>query len=320
MSEQALNTFNEQGVFVITSTHGWQGRDRLKAVDLGKEEDEIPDIFRLGNKDLLDQETRVKLQRPASKVRSLMDRFGKPFIIGRAIDFVPNKNIVLVRDGLQAIDREMAETVECFLRGLPPFIQHENGFDVSRPYDPHYKGWRIEQYPVLANAKWPTPDQIRKRFRLSYMALQIQTAEVQSVDMEDVIQAKLEMQMNARKSFQEYGEYILKDAQGAIIEVCNEVAEKIRKGQKITATMLKKPRRVLEDYLNVAQLFDLDDVKREILRVQNLVESTDTDELRGDFNAGIAFAEALKAMGDSIGDLSGLSADGHVKRVVKKAA
>jgi len=249
-----------------------------------------------------------------------MDRFGKQFIIGRAIYFIPNKNVVLVRDGLKAIDREMAETVEYFLRGEPPFVRNENGFDVSRPYDPHYKAWRIEQYPVLANARWPLPDHIRKLFRLNWMAMQIQTAEVQDADLNDIADAKLAMQADARKSFQEYGELILKDAQTAIIETCNEVAEKIRKGQKITATMMKKPRRVLEDYLNVAQLFDLEDVKREILLVQDLVDSADTDELRGNFNAGLKFAEALKSMGDSIGDISGLSADGHVKRVVKKAA
>lgn len=311
MSESnALTTFNEQGLFIIPSTGGWTGKNRLMAKDLGKEEDEIPDCFKLGNKDLLDPETRAKLQRPAARVQSLMDRFCKPFIVGRGIHFCPNSKLTMVLEGLRAIKQEMGETVEAFLSGGEPF---------GKDYET-YKEWRVAEYPVLADAHWPTPDQIRKRFTLAWVAMQMQVAAPTAVDLEEVVAAKKASEESLKEAYDQWADLVLLDAQKAILETCADLREKVEKGEKITASSLKKPKRVIEDYLNVAHIFDLAEVKEKVTELQNLIDATDTAEIRGDFQVGQQFAEALKNLGANIGDLSGLSEDGHVKRIVKKAA
>ncbi|MFH1491433.1 MAG: DUF3150 domain-containing protein [Pseudomonadota bacterium] len=302
MSE-TLQAFNEAGVVFMWSASGWTGRDRLTAHDLGKETEDIPDIFTLGNKKLLDKETEAMFNRSQGQIQSLMDScFAKPFLNGRAMRFVTMTRLIQAQEGMNIIKQKQTEAVEAWLPG----------------YD-GYKAQRIEEYPELADARWPNAEQILKRFDVKWVVFRISNLEIEELDPQELIDAKKQAQQNLASAYEDMADVILRDVQVAILQACQELHAKVIGGERVTLSTLKKPRKVIEDYLNVADLFDLKDVKARVLELRDVIDSTDTAEVRANFRVAEEFAQALKSLGDNIGDLSGLSADGTVKRVVKIA-
>ena len=132
----------------ITSVSSWSGKDKLKASDLGKDPDDILDIIELGRKNIIPDDVRINMLKPSSQVTSLMTTVGKRFFI-RGAWLVPNGNFMQAQTGLEKINDNQAVIVDDLINNLPA-IQAE----------------MIEKYPILADAKWPTDQQIRNRFKV----------------------------------------------------------------------------------------------------------------------------------------------------------
>ena len=286
----------------ITSVSSWSGKDKLTAADLGKSPDDILDIMQLGSKNQLPDDIRVGLQKASSQVTTLFTSIGKRFFI-RGAWLVPNSHFMLAKNGVEKISGDQSVFVEDLVDNLPEI-----------------KAEMIAKYPILEDAKWPTDDQIRNRFSVKWHVCEIHGAEVTEADPEELAQAKRQFQQELNKTYEEYSEQILNETKVAILDAIHEIAEKIATGQKITESSMKKPRRVIEDYLNIAQIFSLEDVKAEVLRLKAELETTDAKDLRDNWDFAQDFAETIRNMAGTIGDLSGLSSDGTVKRVVRKAA
>jgi len=290
------------GTVWITSVSGWSGKDRLTAKDLGKDPEDILDIIELGRKKIVPEEIRLKLLRPAAQITSLMSSLGKRFFI-RGAWWIPNNHFLLAKEGIDKIQDNQDAIVDDLIDNLPS-IQEE----------------MIQKYPLLADAEWPSTDKIRSRFSVKYHVCEIHGAEVSEADPEELVRAKREFQERLKESYEEYKDGILLEAKVAMIDAVNEIADKVKAGDKITAASLGRPKRIVDDYLNIADIFDLDDVRAEVLRVRAELESTDAADIRTNWDFAQDFADTMKDMAASIGNLSGLSSDGTTKRVVRKAA
>jgi hypothetical protein len=290
------------GTIWITTVSSWSGKDKLKAEDIGKTPDDILDIIELGRKKITPDDVRVSFQRPQSQITSLMSSLGKRFFI-RGAWFVPNNHFMLAKAGLEKIRENQEAIVEDLIANFPEI-----------------KATMIENYPMLANAEWPSEQKIRNRFGIKWHVCEIRGAEISDADPEELAEAKRHFQQQLTESYEEYREQIMEGAKVAMIDAIKEISEKIETGEKITETNLKKPRRVIEDYLNIAQIFDLEEVRTEINRLKSEVESVEAKDIRLDWNYAQQFAESIRNMAANIGDLSSLSSDGTVKRVVRKAA
>ena len=199
----------ENGTVWAVSTSGWTGADRLQADDLGKNADEIPEIFKLGSKYLIPDEWRVALNSSSGKVSAVMSRIGKPFFM-RGAWFVPNKYLVAAREAIDKISETQNAIVEDFL---------EHYYEIRQEM--------IDQYPVLYNATWPNEDQIRRKFKIRYVVFEINGAQVNETDPDDLIAAKRQFQSDLKAEFDEYKNQILREAHEAIIDVCEELNQKI---------------------------------------------------------------------------------------------
>ena len=284
------------------STSTWTGSDRLMAEDLNKTVEEIPDIFKLGSKYLIPTETRKNLLVPRNQIAALMQRVGRPFLdVMRGAWIVPNANLLLAKEGMTKIQERQDAIVEDLINNLEEI-----------------KSDMLNDYPVLEGAQWPTPHQIRRKFKIKYLVFQLQGAEVSETDPEDLINAKKQFQEELKESYEELRQEIMREAHGAIVETCGEIEKKILEtGDKITEGTLKKPRKVIEDYENIAAIFDVDEIKAEVAKIKKVLDNAEARTLREDWDVAQGFANALKTLGESVGDLSGYNKWGRKKRVVK---
>ena len=290
------------GTVWVTSVSSWAGKDRLTAADLGKNPEDILDIIELGRKKIITEDVRVKLLRPSSQITSLMSAMGKRFFI-RGAWYIPNNHFLLAKEGIEKIRDNQALIVEDLIDNMPE-IKEE----------------MVERYPLLVDATWPTDKQIRARFSIKWHVCEIRGAEVSEADPDELAAAKREFQNQLTESYEEYKDQILIQAKVAMVDACHEISAKIEAGAKITEGTLKKPKRVVEDYLNISEIFDLEDVKEEVIKLRLELETIEARDLRSNWDFAQEFAESLRDMAANIGDLSGLSGDGTVKRVVRRKA
>jgi len=271
MSESTHTTTVEQQLYKnctiwITSVSSWSGKDRLKASDLGKDPEDILSIFELGRKNVLPDDVRINMLKPSSQVTSLFSTIGKRFFI-RGAWLVPNTHFMQAQSGLEKINENQSVIVEDLINNLPQ-IQEE----------------MIEKFPVLSDAKWPTDKQIRNRFKVKWHVCEIRGAEINEADPMDLIAAKRKFQQELSDTYVEYSDQIMDQARTAMMEAIKEISEKITEGQKITEGTMKKPKRVVDDYLNIAQIFDLGDVQSEIGKLKEELENTDASDIRGSWD------------------------------------
>ena len=214
-----------------TSTSGWAGTDKLLAEDLGKDPDEIPDIFRLGSKFLLPRDDRISLQ-ASSQVSQFMGTIGRPFI-QRSQWLVPIKLVLMAKEGMEKIKARRGDKVELMLT---------NYEEIKRR--------RIVQYPVLADASWPTPDEIRDKFSVKWLVYKIEgVGSASQTDPETLQEVYNEFRGELVDAYKDFTATILKEAHVAIMEACDEISNKVLvTGEKITETSLKRPRRIIEKY------------------------------------------------------------------------
>lgn len=293
--------FLENGTVWFVSTSGYSGRDKLRPEDIGKTPDEILDIIQLGSKKIIPDDVRIRLNKPRSQVTSLMDKVGKHFLHFKGAWFVPNSRFMLAKEGLDNIQANANVILDDFIENLPQ-IKEE----------------MIAEYPMLATAEWPTEKKIRRRFGVSVTVCQVQGVSIQETDAEELAEAKRKFQQDLNESYEEYKEQILIEAKIAIIEACQEISDRLAKGEKITENSLKKPKRVVDDYLNIAEIFDIASVKLEVNNLKMRLNNIAAEQLRNDYSVAQAFAKNMKDIAGSIGDLSGIDKDGLAKRTVKR--
>jgi len=296
--------FFDRGCIVLVSTSAYTGTDSLTADDLGIVE--LPDIItdgeaKLGSKNLLPKEIRVRLLNHRSEIQTLMKRVGKPFVVGKSLWFVPYKQLSVLNEGISRIKVRLDATIEDLIGNLQ-----------------NIKADRIAQYPALATANWKNPKEIRNSFDIKLLAFEISGVNVTQADPEELIAIKMQSRAELKAAFDEFKDLTLKDAQQAIINSCAEITEKISKGERITESTLKKPRRVVDEYLTVAEVFDLPQVKEHVTALKKQLDDVNAQRIRDSFDLAQEFAKALENIGKQVGDLTGLSSDGSAKRVVKR--
>jgi hypothetical protein len=296
--------FFERGCIWLISTSGYTGADSLNADDVGIVE--LPDIIvdgeaKLGSKYVLPKETRVKLMNFRSEIQTLMKRVAKPFVVGKSMWFVSYSKMEYAKERIDAIKARLKATIKDVVDNLEEI-----------------KAERIAQYPQLANARWKTPKEIEESFEIRIVAFEISGVNINKADPEELIALKRQSNEELKATMNEWKDLTLKDAQQAIINACAEITEKISKGEKITEATLKKPRRVVDEYLTVAEVFDLPQVKAHVNSLKNQLDGVNAETIRNSFNVAQEFALALENIGKSVGEITGLSSDGSVKRIVKR--
>ena len=301
MKNNIAETLYKNGSVWAVQTSTYNATDKLKAVDLDKDAEDILDIFSLGKKFLMPLEVRKNLGGIRSKVNNFLNGVGDSFMMLRGAYFIPAKNTLFAKEGLEKIKEAHIQIGRDFVKAFPQLKQD-----------------MIEKYPLLADAKWPSKEQILNKFSVRWVVFEVSQVGVTETDPADLIAAKKKFQTELNDQYEKMKNVALKEAHAAIIESCDSLAHKIfETGDKITAATIKKPKSVIEKYTHVAEWFDLDDIKQKVKELEAVIDNTNAKEVRDDWGSAKAFGDNLKKLADDIDDLSGYSKDGTVKRKIK---
>jgi len=275
-------TLNKSGSVWIVSTSSWTGTERLSPGDLDKDPTDIPDIFKLGSKYIIPTSVRY-----LPEIKSAW--------------FVPDKYLLTAKVGLEKILAERMEVVGSVISEMPAIRKQ-----------------MIEEYPVLADVEWPSEEAIRKKFSIKWVVFEVSGVSSKQTDPAELIEAKAEFKDKLNEAHDAYIAEILKEVHTAIIESCEEISNRILEtGDAVTKATLNKPRVIIDKYMTVANLFDLDDIKTKVEELKEVVNSADAQDIRDNWDSAKKLGENLRKLGDDIGDLSGLSSDGRAKRRIK---
>jgi len=295
-------TLNKSGSVWIVSTSSWTGTERLSPGDLDKDPTDIPDIFKLGSKYIIPNSVRLALQGAPQRVRGFMNTVGHQYLPEiKSAWFVPDKYLLIAKEGLEKILAARMEVVDEVVSEMPQL-----------------KKQMIEEYPVLADVEWPSDEAIRAKFSIKWIVFEVSGISANQTDPDTLIEAKNEFRKELSDAYEEYKDTILRETKTAIIETCEDISNRILEtGDTVTKATLNRPRKIIEKYMTVATMFDLDEVRVKIAELKEVMDSADATEIKDQWNVAKALGENLRKLGDDIGDLSGLSSDGRAKRRIK---
>lgn len=313
MENEVRKTFFERGVVFFVSTSAWTAKDKLRPSDIGKQPVEIPDIVRLGSKDLLPEEFRVAMTTGArTKVAAFMRKVGSDFKIGDndipGAYWVPNRSLVAASEGLKEIRQWLADLVDGFL--LPDPITGYSKYDNARIK-------MVADYSWLADAAWPEPDQIRAKYRIAWKVCEITPSDAKSGDADEIAAAKKQFQDELNQGFAELRDSILAEAHVAIQEACEDISKRVLETGNITQPGLRKPLKIIQQYLDVAEVFDDQNIRDQVNKLKETIEATSAQEIRTNWEVAENFAKAMKKIAEDVGDLSAFGRDGRPKRKVR---
>lgn len=313
-NEDVRKTFFDRGVVFFTSTSAWTAKDKLRPSDIGKQPVEIPDIVKLGSKDLLPEDLRVSMTSGArTKVSAFMKRVGTNFTIGDnnipGAWFVTNRNLLAANEGLKTIRKWMDDKVEEF---LTPTAE----LSWKSPYE-DAKDRMVAEYSWLVDAVWPSADQIRQKYNVAWKVCEITGTDAKSGDPEEIIEAKKQFRKDLDDGFNQLKDSILSEAHVAIQAVCEDISKRITETGTITVPAMKRPLKIVKQYLDVAEAFDDEKIKEAVLELKATIMGTSAEKIREDWEVAEQFASAMKKIGENVGDLSAFGRDGRPKRKVR---
>lgn len=297
--EKIQKIFYDNGTVWNIKTSAWTGADKLEAKDIGKDNEDIPEIFKLGYKYLVPHETRVALSAPRGKVQALMMRFAKPFFI-RGCWFVPNKNFFIVQEGLNKIKEEQNQVVDNLINSLPEIQAKMQA-----------------QYPELDNTTWPSDKTIREKFGIRWTLFEIKQSEIYETDDDILAEAKKQFQNELEKEYNELKTTLLMDAHTEIIKGISNLSKKIlestQDGKRLSQASINKAHKIVDSYESVASIFDLDSIKAKVQELKDKLNSTNADILRQSEVLRKDFVDAITKVGQDIAEISPIALG---KRVV----
>lgn len=293
-------TLKKTGSIWIVNTSSWTGTNRLTPEDIGKDSADIPDIVKLGSKYIIPKDVRLKLQGGNQGVRGIMKILDiDQFLPGiKSAWFVPDSKLLALKESLEAYREKRRNVAREIAEDIP---------DIRRQM--------IEKYPMLAEVEWPGEQAILEQVDVKWTVLEVSGVTTNETDSDALIAAKQEFRENLTEKYNEYIKEILKEAHTAIIESCEEISKRILDtGDAVTAATLKKPQKVIDKYMLVAENFDLDDIKAKINELKGVVDAADSKEIKDRWDIAREFGTTLRKIGDEVGDLSGITSDGRAKR------
>lgn len=298
-AKSSQEVFNENFSMWIISTHGTRFRSRLLAADLNLDEDDIDDNVNLGTKDMISRSDRIYLNKTRSQVRNFLKRGIAKRSFGRGLYSVPDYKMVACEYGLQKIKQAQKERVEEFISRYP-----------------EEKKKQTKKHPNLIQEDWPTAEEIRAFYDLTWIVVQLTPVQITEKDNPEQVQIKKKFQQDLAKGYDNLKDQILGESYVAILDAISKISQKIDANEGITETNFKRPRALIEEYLSIASIFDLPQIQQKVEQVQAALGGANAKELRDRPLIAKQFADKMKVLGDQIADLTGYSKDGRLKRAV----
>jgi hypothetical protein len=294
------NGFDEM-VAIQLAVKSWPGQVKLNPEDLGLDEADVPEIFRLGNKRLYPDEWRAAFNHVANQARHFLHDHSYPFVVD-SVRAIPKRNLAWVMERLEGLKAD-------YLAKADEFLDH---------YWNIQEEWR-EKYPDIwprLAFHYPSPDRLRRRFDFFWSVFEIKGAQVSESSAPEVMEAfdraKAELQARYEEMVDEAVMYLRKK----VLEVVINLSSRLKEGRIVRNDTLDSVRRV-EAWFKDLNIFGDVQVEETLGKLRSALNGTDSEDLKGNEAlqqqlAGLA--DQVAAVAGKLDDVSEIS--GNYKRMI----
>ena len=219
----------EEMVAIQLAVRSWPGQAKLSAEDLGLKEDEVPEIFRLGNKRLYPEEWRQTFNLLAGKARSYLNDNSFPFVV-EYVRAIPKRNLARMVERLEELKAE-------YLAKADEFVAHYEAIQ------DHLREKYSDIWPRLA-PHYPTKAQLRRKFDFFWSVFDIKGAEIKEGSAPEIIAAYEQARNDLQERYQEMVEEAVIYLRKKVLEVVTNLSGRLKEGRIVRNDTLESVRRV----------------------------------------------------------------------------
>jgi hypothetical protein len=291
----------EEMVAIQLNTRSWPGQAKLSPEDLGLKEEDVPEIFRLGNKRLYPDEWRQVFGQLANKARSYLNDNSYPFVM-EYVRAIPKRNLAKVVERLEELKAD-------YLARANEFVEH---------YESIKAEWR-EKYPDIWHRlapHYPSSSQLRRKFDFFWTVFEIRGAEAREGSAPEIIAAYEQARAELESRYQEMVEEAVVYLRKKVLEVATNLSSRLKDGRIVRNDTLESVRRV-EGWFKDLNIFGDAQVEEALGRLRGALNGTDYDALKDNEPlkqelAGLA--DQVAAAAGTLDDVSLIS--GNYKRLI----
>ena len=300
VAKASSNGFEEM-VAVQLNIRFWPGQAKLKPQDLGLKEDEVPEIYYLGNKKLYPQEIRQQFGQLSNKARAFLNDHSYPFIM-EYVRAIPKRNLAPVVERLEELKTEFLAKAQEFLA----------------EYDAIREGWREKYQDIWEHLAphYPPKDFLKRRFDFYWTVFEIKGAEVQAGTAPEIIAAYEQARADLESRYQEMVEEAVIYLRKKVLETVQNLSGRLKEGRLVRNDTLESVRRV-ESWFKDLNIFGDVQVEEALTQLRAAVNGTDYEALKDNEalkNQLAGLADQVATAAGKLDDVSVIS--GNYKRMI----
>jgi hypothetical protein len=191
----------KSGVVADLTISEWGARAKLNPEDLGM--DSVPELIKLGHKELMKKEYLDDLSSLFSKVKRFLDNHSFVFPFGTA-RFIPNPMVEEVVQFMEEADKEFRGLLEEFLADydarrdemikeyrevFEKMLVEKYGHDIDNgvDYSPEIER-DVDELITQLEAKYPSKEELRGKFNIDFVMFEIALPELTKLGSEEAVE------------------------------------------------------------------------------------------------------------------------------------
>jgi hypothetical protein len=298
---KASSNHFEELVAIQLNIRFWPGQAKLRPQDLGLKEDEVPEIFYLGNKKLYPNEIRQQFGQLSNRARTYLNDHSYPFVM-EYVRAIPKRNLAQVVERLEELKAEFMAKAQDFLAEYDSIREdwREKYTDIWEQLEPHY----------------PPRDFLKRRFDFYWTVFEIKGAEVQEGSAPEILEAYQRAKEELQARYEEMVEEAVVYLRKKVLEVVTNLSSRLKDGRIVRNDTLESVRRV-DGWFKDLNIFGDMQVEEALAQLRAAVNGTDYEALKDNEAlkhqlAGLA--DQVAAAAGKLDDVSVIS--GNYKRMV----
>jgi hypothetical protein len=314
----------------------WSGAKALRAEDLGLEEGDIAEAYKLGKKMLIPAEVIRKFRSIESKARRLVETNSFPFPIGNA-RFIPKRRFVKILDELRkcqaCYDRLVDDLVanydkyrgemipiyqtaaeKAYAQRQPETAEFGPDFDIEAQRNEFVQSFmrRIESF-------YPDADTLRSKFSLGWDVYEIALPRMRQGDAQKISDdqsvrdaAEREYRDQVREKIDGFVNDAVKVLRQQTVEICSRVKDNIVNGRIIKETTIDSLKNFVERFKSLNFIGDyvlenrLDELRKELLETHDAQQFREEVELKEELNRHLG---ELMEMASNMTDINSITGE-----------
>ena len=319
------NIFKD-GVLVDVDVRFWSASKVLKAEDLGLDEKDVVDAFKLGKKMLIPAEVIRSFRAIEARARRVVEGNSFPFPIGNA-RFIPKKKFPEVHKRLTELQGEYMEKVDTLIseydkhrKEMLPIYREAaktafiNQSPTTHTFGPDYdrdaeRRAFVRKFIKRIESYYPDAESLRSRFSLDWNVFEIAMPRMKQAKASKVAKiegdrqfAEAEYHRQIQQKMSVFIDDVIRTMRQETMDVCNRVITNIKEGKVIRSDTIDSIKRFVDRFSSLNFVGDVQ-IETQLSKLQTeLLDAYHNTE----FNNNVDLKETL---GRRLGELADLASD-----------